>query len=363
MPERSICDEPMRRGLFVTVLQDPPVLSSRGEISKLINFAKRARINILFVQIYRANKAWFPSNVADPEPYETCLKNVSEDPLKLLIKEARAAGIEVHAWLNMLSLSKNKDALLLKRYGPDILTRNIKNKRTLEDYEIDNQYFLEPGDLRVRGALLNLVGEILTAYPELDGIQFDYIRYPDKDPAYGYTKMNIERFKEVTGIDAVEESLPAWQDWKRDQVTGFLEELIKKTKSIRPDIQISTTGCAPYARAYHEAFQDWRSWLKRGLVDFVTLMSYSTDTAEFKKYVNEAKKNAVDFKKVNIAIGAYEMVGSSETFAKEYTLCDEAGPGACVIFHYGSIVEDPALGALLTGEAVPAAKISYEKGG
>lgn len=344
IPAQAKCETTERRGLFVSVIQEPWVLASRNDIEKLVDYAKKARINILFVQIYRANKAWFRTKIADQEPFDTCLKEVPEDPLKFLIKRAHAEGIEVHAWLNMLSLSKNKDALILKKYGPDILTRNTKKKNVLEDYEIDNQYFLEPGDTRVRIDLINMVGEILEAYPELDGIQFDYIRYPDMHPAYGYTKMNIERFKSSTGIEKIDENSIVWKDWKREQVTGFLEELVEKTRRIRPEIQISTTGCAPYSRAYHEAFQDWPSWLERGLVDFVTVMTYSADTAEFEKFVIDARKRVADSMKVNIAIGAYEMIGSPSLPVKEIDLCHSHGLENCVIFHYGSLVDDPSLG-------------------
>ncbi len=85
--------DPMRRGLFISMIQDPSVLSSRAEITNLIDFAKRAHIQSLFVQIYRSNQAWFASKVGDPTPYETALKNLGEDPLKLLIKKAHASGI------------------------------------------------------------------------------------------------------------------------------------------------------------------------------------------------------------------------------------------------------------------------------
>lgn len=333
----------LRRGLFVTVLQDPQVLSSREEITKLIDFAKQARVRTLFVQIYRANKAWFASKVGDSAPYEAALQNVSENPFALLIKEAHASGIQVHAWLNLLSLSGNQNAPLLKKYGPDILTRNLKKKKTIEDYKIDNQYFLEPGDLRVREELSNLVEEVLRAYPALDGVQFDYIRYPDKNPFYGYTQMNVERFKKATGRKTVNESDKLWKDWRRDQVTDLLELLVKKTRALRPDIQISTTGCMSYLRAYHEAFQDWPSWLKRHLVDFVTVMSYSRDTSQFEKYLLDAKSKTEDFGKVNVAIGAYAMESSPETFATQFRLCEQAGGGACVILHYGNLLQNPAL--------------------
>lgn len=342
-----------RRGLFVTVIQDTPVLSSRKEITKLIDFAKKAHIKILFVQIYRSNKAWFPSKVADAKPYKTCLKNISADPLALIIKEAHKQGIEVHAWLNMLSLGTNKEAVFLKKYGTEILTRNLKPKKTIEDYKIDGQYFLEPGDLRIRGELLVMLEEVLHAYPGLDGILFDYIRYPDKNPAYGYTKMNIERFKKATSSRTIEEKNPIWQNWKRAQVTELLKKLAAKVKEIQPNIKVSATGCAPFIRAYYEAYQDWPSWLKTGLVDSVTVMTYPPDVPEFEKYILEAKNKTTDFHRVNLGVGAYKLIDAPQIFAEQFKLCEESDSSACVILHYGSLLQNPALSNFLIEDAEP----------
>lgn len=346
-PRAVKCEEPLRRGLFVTVIEEPLVLSSREEISKLIDFAKKSRVNMLFVQVYRENKAWFPSEIADSTPYQACRESVSEDPLQLLIKLAHARGIEVHAWFNTLSLGINKDSVFLKKYGAGILTRNLKEKNTLEDYKIDSQYFLEPGDLRIREELRGIVREILRAYPELDGIQFDYIRYPDKNPAYGYTEMNTRRFKEASGLKSIEEDSQVWKNWKRAQVTEALECFVKEARSLRPDIQVSTTGCMPYVRAYYEAFQDWPSWLEGKLVDFVTIMDYSPDPAEFESWVLDIKNRVGDFKKLNIGIGAYKLVNSPAKFKQEFCFGERAGAGACIIFHYGSLLKNPELADLL----------------
>ncbi|MFA6282092.1 MAG: family 10 glycosylhydrolase, partial [Candidatus Omnitrophota bacterium] len=274
--------------------------------------------------------------------------NVSEDTFALLIREAHKAGIEVHAWLNMLSLSNNKNARILKKYGASILTGNLKKKRKIEDYKIDNQYFLEPGDLRVRKELLDIVKEVLFAYPELDGIQFDYIRYPDRNPAYGYTKTNIERFKKASGKRAVKEKSFAWENWKRTQVTEFIAELAIAARAVRPRIKVSATGCAPFVRAYYEAYQDWPGWLKRRIVDFVTVMTYADNTRDFKKYVAEANKEADgSLDKVGIAIGAYKFLKSPDIFAEELGFCEESGSLACVILGYGDLVKSPKLGRFL----------------
>jgi len=343
IPVTAECREAPARGLFVSVIQKPNVLSSHQAIEDLISFAKNAGVQNLFVQVYRANQAWFPSSVADSTPYQNCLASVGEDPLALLIVKAHASGIKVHAWMNLLSLSANEEAPLLKKYGPDILTRNLHEKKSLKDYKIDDQYFLEPGDLRLRKDLSTLVAEVLSAYPGLDGIQFDYIRYPDWQPAYGYTKMNVERFKKATGRDAIDEDSPVWKQWKRDQVTGLLRELAVKARTTRPGIIVSTTGLVRYSRAYHEAYQDWRYWVKSGLVNYVTLMCYSKNRREFEKDVADAKKALGSLKKTNIAVGAYAFLDSPEIFQQQFIFCEEANARSCVTFHYGNFLENPDL--------------------
>ncbi|NTV29523.1 MAG: family 10 glycosylhydrolase [Candidatus Omnitrophica bacterium] len=339
-PLQAVSAEPMRRGLFVSVIQDPPVLNGRQSILQLVDYARQANVGILFVQIYRANMAWFPSTVADMAPYKTALNNVGEDPLALLIREAHRYGIEVHAWLNLFSLAENANAPFLKKYGLSILTTNVHPKKRLADYKIDDQYFLEPSDQRVQAALSLVQEEILRAYPSLDGIQFDYIRYPDTKPAYGYSPDNVERFRKVTGIKQFNEKTPAWQTWKREQVTLFLKRLVRQARELRPGIHVSATGCMPYARAYYEAFQDWPAWIDKGIVDFVTLMNYSTDLVEYQRWVGDAMGRVKDDGRVNMAIGAYKSSGPVDIFSQEFGICEKSGAGACVAFHYGSLLDN-----------------------
>ena len=337
------CEDAIRYGLLVTVLQNPVILGSRTEIEKLIKFAKENRIDIIFIQIYHANRSYFPSKVGDSAPYRACVKGVGEDPVSFLIKKAHASGIKVYTWLNMMSLGENQNSLLLKKYGPSILTCGPSPKKRIEDYKTDGQYFIEPGDLRVRQELVNMTEEIVSTYTALDGLLFDYMRYPDKDPPYGYTKANIARFKKACGRKHVNEDDGAWKDWKRRQVTQTLEAIVKKARSIRHGIKVSATACTPYARAYHEAFQDWPGWLKEGLVDYVTLMSYPPDVISLKTYVGEAKEKISDFKEVNIAVPAYKLVNSPEVFAQQLKLCSSSKPNMCIIFHYESLLKNRAL--------------------
>jgi uncharacterized lipoprotein YddW (UPF0748 family) len=343
---RVFAQNPVQRGLLVSMVQSPQVLSSPQEITKLLDFAKKARIATLFVQIYHANQAWFPSQTADDSLYKAARQRYSEDTFTLLIREAHAQGMQVHAWLNLLSLGNNRDARFLKKYGADILTSNLREKKKLEDYKVDEQYFLEPGDSRVRRELVKVISEVLKAYPEVDGLLFDYIRYPDLAPHYGYSTVNMKRFKQASGLKTIEDDSWIWKNWKRDQVTQLLSLLVKKARKLRPHIYISTTGCLPCVRAYEEAFQDWPSWLSQGLVDSVMLMDYSPVPSVFHTWFEDAVDLIKDLKRLKIAIGAYRLGKSPEVFGQEWRQCEELG-AACVVFHYGSLQDSQALSSFL----------------
>lgn len=342
-------DEPAR-GLYVSVLDAVPVLSDRNKIDDLIDFSKKAGIKTLFVQIYRANKSWFPSKVADSSPYVDALKRVGEDPFALLISKAHEAGIEVHAWINLLSLSTNKNAFILKKYGLGVLTKNALAKQTIDDYKIDNQFFLEPSDPRVQKSLQLIVSEIVHRYRKLDGIQFDYIRYPDVHPFYGYSPNNMNRFKHFMNKNEIIESDPQWKQWKRDNVTNLLKRLIKTARMRNPKIHVSTTGCVSYSRAFYEALQDWPMWLNTHLVEFVTMMSYPIEVDLYKKNIAEFKGKINNFKDVNVAVGAYKLVKSPDVFIQQFNICNEAGARSCVIFHYSSLLESPLMEQYLIGD-------------
>ncbi len=349
IPLSSFADSP-ERGLFISVIETPPVLTSKKAMVEMIAFAKQAGMKKLFVQIYRSGKTWFPSAVGDSTPYQNALQKVGEDPFALLIREAQKEGLEVHAWINLLSLSDNAEAPILKKYGRDVLTRNKEDKKEIVDYLIDSQYWLEPGDLRVRSELAQLVSEIVSTYPKLNGIQLDYIRYPDTKPAYGYTMINLKRFQKATGLNKLSEKNATWRKWKRDQVTELVRLLVGRAREINPAIQVSTTGCAPYVRAREEAFQDWAEWINLGYVDFVAMMNYPDDIEEFKKYVAGVKSKVNDFRKVYLGVGAYKFLQNPTGFDGIWAACEQESSRGCVAFFYGNFVEAPALKEIfLTG--------------
>jgi uncharacterized lipoprotein YddW (UPF0748 family) len=110
-------------------------------------------------------------------------------------------------------------------------------------------------------------------------------------------------------------------------------------RAIHPGIQVSTTGLMPYVRAREEAFQDWREWVRTGLVDFVTLMCYSDDVKQFEKYLKDAQTQLPGLDKVNLAVAAYKLVKAPAVYRREWDLCEASPARSCAALDYESLLQ------------------------
>ncbi len=348
-----------RRGLWVSVIEEKAVLGDRKKIDELVRFSKRQGFDTLFVQVYRAGEAWLPSAGKDPS-------------VGYLIREAHANRIEVHAWINALSVAENRNAPILEKYGEGVLTRDQHGDLPLREgeketgrdsldspsgqFELERQLFLEPGDARVREYLSGAVDEIVATYPGLDGIHFDYIRYPGVVPfvpgsrfnnlglTYGYAEYNIRRFKDKTGIDprkvaGQREDAAAWDQWKRDQVTDTLKALVRSARKVNPKLRISCAVLPSLDRFYEGAFQDWPSWLEEGFVDFVVLMNYTDDRRRFRLAGEAAVGMSGDSRRILLGVGSHLLKKGPMEIRDFFEVSESLPVGGIVVFNYTSFRE------------------------
>lgn len=355
------------KGLWITCLGDKTVFSGPTAMEKAVSFAQESGFNTLFVQVYRGDKAWFDSENADASPFRQSKSRFGADPLQRLIEQAHAAGLQVHAWINVLTLSQNTEAPLLKKYGEEILTKDQHGRSALKTkpaepldnyYDRENQLFLEPGDPRVKEYIVRIVSELSAKYPALDGIHLDYIRYPAAVPyipgsrfnpvglSYGYGEQNVARFKQATGIDPkrvdwnVRDSL-VWDNWKRQQVTDLFRVVATEARAHHPTIRISCAVIPALDRAYHAAGQDWVRWIEEDIVDFIVLMNYAVDS----RWVNLASRSALgavgNREKVAIGLGAHLLGKKPELLREQMRQTLVFGPGGVILFDYDSVAGPP----------------------
>ena len=326
----------------------------------MIGRATSAGFNLLLIQIYRHDRAWFNSLLADTTPYRRILKQEKIDPLGYIITKAHQAGLEVHAWMNMFRIGKDRRAPVLKRLGDSVVTRDGRGRSLLlyaEKSLPDGGYWLDPGDRTVKKYLLDIIGEVIRKYPDLDGIHLDFVRYPYSAPHggslwagkrdFGYGRESVARFKKWTGLDPLtmefnRANCLAWDNWRRYQVNSFISAVYQSAQKLRPSLKVSAAAIAWADRAYLSAFQDWRRWLEEGTVDFVAPMNYSTDS----RFAGYLTSGAVAFRKqrqVYIGLGAYLLINNPPVLFQEITDCRRAEASGIILFSYDAMCRNPEI--------------------
>jgi len=273
-------------------------IRSPAEARQLVADAKRLNVNTLFVQVRRRGDALYASTLEPP------LDDPAYDPkfdaLAFVVDEAHASGLQVHAWINAMPVWRDEappsdQRHVFNRHGPtsagddNWLTRSRGGEQ-----RFPVGYFLDPGHPAARDHLVAVYLDIVRRYP-IDGIHFDYIRYPETDDRLprganvGYNAVSLARFARATGMAAVPApGDPQWTWWRRQQVTELVRRISIEARAINPRIKVGAAviawGRPPRDAADFEntapmqrIFQDWRAWLQEGLLDLAVPMNYARE--------------------------------------------------------------------------------------
>ena len=358
-----------RLGVWITVFSPEKVLYSRANVDRLISTCKKTGIDDIYLQVYRADKAYYDSSITDRTPFDKMKAEAGEDTIPYLLKKATDAGIKVHAWLNIMSLAQNKDANILKKFGNDVLTFDQHGRPSMaldgakdpltKYYILENQLFLEPGDWRVRDYVGSIAEEVIKKYPGFSGMHLDYIRYPSVVPyipgarftshgiSYGYNKMNLLNFTKATGLNAskmnmTREDAGEWDKWRRGQVTRLVSYIAERVRKLAPKAEISATVVPSLDKTYLVTFQNWTEWLDSGLVNSVMIMNYTDDTPLFK--LNSVSSLAAGKKgSVQIGVGSYLLKDDPETLKDQLKAAGALSPSGVVLFSYDEVAGDQDL--------------------
>jgi len=354
--------EKPRLGVWITVFSPEKVLHSKENVDDLILTCKNCGINDIYIQIYRADEAYYDSALTDRTHYEEILAETDEDTLAYLIAEARKNDLKIHAWINLLSIARNRNANVLKKFGKTVLTLDQHgrssmqsgNKDELDKYYIrENQLFLEPGDKRVRQYLADIAEEIVRKYPGLSGLHLDYVRYPTAVPfipgsrftshgiSYGYSDINTENFMRATGLDPntmnySRENSGLWDDWRRKQVTELVRDISERVRGVSPDLEISCTTVPSIERSYLVTLQNWTKWLRKGYADYIVIMNYTDNTELLELNSDPIFLPGLD-KKVHMGVGAYLLKDKPEILEAQLSSLQKLSPAGIIIFSYDDI--------------------------
>jgi uncharacterized lipoprotein YddW (UPF0748 family) len=354
-------------GLWVEAEGPNQTLDDLGRLEAMVRAAADAGIANLYLQVYRGGRSWYASDLADDEPYRRAIARQRYDPLQFALGLAHSKGLRVHAWMNLFNLGKRREGPVQARLGQAAFTRDNRG-RSLLDYDFSRPpgdegkwvmldtpgYWLDPGDSQVQAALTALVEELVSRYPTLDGVHFDYIRYPYGIPTvpgsrysngldFGYGERSVARFQAETGFSAFAAKddpsvAQRWDDWRREQLGRFLRHVRGQLRRLKRDLALSAALLAWPDRAYLSAYQDWRLWLEEGLLDQGIVMNYTRDG----RLAHYLTRQAVAFRgrsKLFVGLGAYALLDQPDLLAQQIRDARQQGADGVVLFSYDNLLK------------------------
>jgi len=272
-------------------------LYNEAEIDELVAATKAANMNAIVAQVGRrgdcfCNRAVMPRTQAAIAP-------LPFDPLQSLIDKAHAEGIEVHAWIIATAIWNSGTAPrdpghVYNTHGPSAIGDD-NWVMTRYDGSRPGDTYLDPGHPAAADYIVGMYTSIVENY-DVDGINFDRIRYPDgqlaawpQDNSWGYNPVALARFHAAAGrSDRPLPNDPQWSQWRRDQITNIVRKVYLQSYAIKPQVRVSvdtiTYGDGPdqlggweASRPYRETLQDWRAWMEEGILDLNIPMNYKRE--------------------------------------------------------------------------------------
>lgn len=353
-------------------------LSTPEAVRDLVRRAKENGFTDLVIQVRGRGDAWYLSNL-EPRAEELGDQPGDFDPLALTIDRAHEVGIRVHAWINMYlvanleTLPRNRAHLIYRHpewimvpreiapelYGidpsdPRYLARIVDHARQNRN-ELEGLY-ASPAHPQVKDNIFNIWMDVARNY-NVDGLHFDYVRYPN--PQFDYGRASLDRFRTETEKDLEPEDrefLAAefekdplihattfpdkYAQFQRNQVTDLVARIYKGVKRAKPHALISAAVFANESEASRSRFQDWRLWLRQGWLDIVCPMAYTTETDAFRRQLSSAIDNSSG-KRVWGGIGAWRQ--TADQTIEKINVARELGAQGFILFSYDSSIQSSPL--------------------
>ncbi|MDD3807280.1 MAG: family 10 glycosylhydrolase [Candidatus Marinimicrobia bacterium] len=274
------------------------------ELIQSLEKMKNLGINTIFIETFYHSWTIYPSENTYQRP-----EFLGWDPLAMTLKVAHANNMEVHAWLEVF-YAYNPD-YLDGTYGP-ILSEHpdwlLESNDPADPFAEDGKLFFNPAHPSVQLYLLTMMKELMMKYP-IDGINLDYIRYPvhSEEKQFGFDPVSRSLFYEETGVELSKESIKnddvfrRFAAWKIKNVTKFVEKTACELKTMNPNIQLSAAVFPSYQNDPQclSKFQDWATWVKGDMMDFITPMCYG----HIRNIRQQEIRESLELSRVPVVIG------------------------------------------------------------
>jgi uncharacterized lipoprotein YddW (UPF0748 family) len=235
--------------------------------------------NAIFPNMLWGGAAFYPSKVL-PVASQVATRG---DQIAKCLAACRKYGVQIHVWKvdwNLGTAAPKAFVAQMRQAGRLQASAAGKEEPWLCPSHPDNQ------QLEIAALL-----EVVRNY-DVDGIHFDYIRYPGND--HCFCADCKERFEKAVG--ATLRNWPAdvladgplraqWLDWRRANITTVVRSVSQQARALKPRLQISAAVFRNWSVDRDGVGQDWKVWCDQDYLDFVCPMDYTPLNSLFENEV------------------------------------------------------------------------------
>jgi len=304
---------------------------------------KDGGMNAIFPNMLWGGLAYYKSAILPVDP------SVEKDGDQIAVcsAAARKYGIKLHVWKVNWNLG-NAPAEFLQK-----MRQANRTQKTPDGKDIDWLCPSNPLNFELeRDSML----EVVRNY-DIDGIHFDYIRYPDSSGCY--CDGCRERFQKQFGVQV--------QNWPSDVVSGPLKEkylafrrsnitkLVKavseEAHKINPKIQVSAAVFSSWPDCRNSVGQDWVNWLQQGYLDFACPMNYTPSAGEYQmtvqNQISAVKKAKPLVSGLGVTLGSWTL--TPDQVARQIGVLRKEGADGFILFNLDEYVVREILPKLKLG--------------
>lgn len=239
----------------------------QAELIEILDKLKAANFNTVLFQARTRGDVLYKSAI---EPFNSILTgqidgNPGYDPLAFAVEECHKRGMECHAWMVAIPLGNKKHVAAL---GAQSVTKRQRN--ICVPYK--NEYFLNPGHPETKEYLMKLTREVVGRY-DVDGVHFDYLRYPENAPRFP-DSYDFRLYGKGRSL----------AEFRRNNLTEIVRYIYNGVKAMKPWVKVSTCPVGKYRdtsryssrgwNAFFTVYQDPQGWLGEGIQDQIYPMMY-----------------------------------------------------------------------------------------
>lgn len=236
-----------------------------------------ANFNAIFPLVCDGTSAVYPS---------AYLQQVTRtDQLAACLEAAHRHGIEVHPWRVNWCCLRASDQEQQALVDAGLMVVAVGQPRGEDPNEASYHWtrtWRDPSAEVNRELEFNVMTELVEKY-DVDGIHFDYMRYPSK--YYCYCDRCRQMFEQWAGVrverwpdDCWEggKYLKAYRDWRRMLQTSLVARIAERARALNPNIKVSLAARASVTGAPEDDGQDWPTWAHAHYLDMLCPMDYTS---------------------------------------------------------------------------------------